>query len=183
MHSAPDFSKCILVCLSATDDTKGKLVRFFTGNTYNHVSILYKSHFWGKWMTIQVDNNGVEIIPVYTLLKENMYNKFYRCGTDLSVGIRNNIDYIGRKYDFLGVLGIGLKIIIKKLFNKSVKNLLDVASKVFCTEYLIMVMNDSDFSGSDKIDPSLSEPDDIDAILSKDNSSVEVVVSNLNEFK
>lgn len=183
MDFTPDLSQFILICFSATNDIKGKLVRLFTGNVYNHVSILYKSHFWDKWMSIQIDKNGVQILPVYALLKKDMYNKFYKCDVDLSVGIRKNIEYIGKKYDIFGVFGIGIKILIRKIFGRKIKNLLNVDSRVFCTEYLTMVMQDSGFPGSYEIDSSLSEPGDIIELLCNSNESSEIFVTDLDNFR
>jgi len=173
----------VIICLSSSDDLKGRLVRFFTKYQFNHVSIIYKSMFINKWMSIEVSKNGVHILPVYAVIKKNMYNKFYKCDYNLSLGISKNTCYIGRNYDIWGVFGIGVRIIIQKLFGVKIKNLFNIISKVFCTEYVVKVLIDSGFKGSDKIDPSLSEPRDIEDLLSNNNECKEIFITDLEFFK
>ena len=156
----------IYICTARSKTTYGKLIRWLTDSEYNHTFIAYECELFGGWEAVEVDAKGVNKIPLNKVLKGYTEVIAYRSiHTDLSIGLKKNKNAIGKKYDWLGIFGFAKEIIISKLFGKKTKNYWQSKNRLFCSEYVSKVLEDSEAYGFEKVDNALMNPEDILKIL------------------
>lgn len=129
-------SSRVLVCLSASNTWYGKMIRKVTGSTVNHAFIAYESALWGGWNAVQIDQRGVVGVPV-----QNVKYDYVECyefkDVDLNTAFPKSRDLVGDSYDWLGIVGFLLKIIVWRLFGKRLFNPLHRTGDLFCSEFVV----------------------------------------------
>ena len=135
----------VLIGFSRSNTLFGKIIRKVTGSHWNHAFILYESKLWGGWWGVQIDEKGVNKIPVQRLYPE--YDEYElwepKQYVDLSVGLRANREYIGARYDWLGILGYLCKWIVWHVSGRRVLNPIQDGAKMFCSEFCASVLQQS----------------------------------------
>jgi len=155
----------VLIGTTVNDTFYSRLVSFFTGSKYSHSVILYRSSLWGGWWMVQVDDKGIRKIPAETGLKQYSKIRVYECALSLQYGIKTLRYYIGKKYDWFGILGFLLKILISKIVKIEILNPMHDGSKLFCSEMCMKVLQQSGVPGTDCYDANSTSPGDLHEFL------------------
>lgn len=167
----------VTICFSSSDNWYGRLIRKITKGKVNHTFIEFSSHDWCNTQTIEIDNMGVR--QVNSKRKHLLVKRFKpkKRGGDiiLARSIRSSEDMIGKKYDWLAILGFTMKLLMWKFFFKRIKNPWHKANKMFCSEYVTKILQEARFSEVKRFNPEDVHPGFLMSVLenSKDWEEVE----------
>ena len=125
----------VLVCLTASNKFYAKLIRKITGSNVNHAFIAYKSKEWGGWWAVQTDNRGVVKIPAESV-EFNHIECYSFEDRDLSSAMKKMRYVYGEKYDWLGIFGFLIKLLVWRLSGRAIANPLHRKGELFCSEYV-----------------------------------------------
>lgn len=148
----------VLIGITTNDTFYSRLVSSLTGSRYSHTFIMYKSELWGGWWIVQVDDKGIRKVPADIYLKQYKSIEIYECAIDLENGVKAIRNYIGKKYDWLGIFGFWLKILWSKLFGVKILNPVNDEAKLFCSEMCMIILQTCDVPGTKYFDPSSTSP-------------------------
>jgi hypothetical protein len=156
----------IFICFSTSDTWYGYIIRKLTHSTVNHVFIEFSSNDWINRQAIQVDEDGIHQIPASKI----KYKKIIRYTPSILYGelvtsIRNHGNYIGAKYDFLGIFGILLTIIVKWITGRIISSPCQKANKMFCSEFVTDIVKEAGYPETYKLDPASTSPETLKFIL------------------
>jgi hypothetical protein len=160
----------VLICLAASKNWYGRLIRKLTGSKYNHAYIIYTSYLFGGWWGVEIAEDGVVKLPLEKIKAKYYLNDCFEYEYNLDLGLQRTRQMVGKKYDWLGVLGFGLKILIKRLFRRKVDNTLQAGGRLFCSEYVASVLKLAGAFGFEKVVPEEMSPGDIAKILLKNSA-------------
>ena len=80
---------------------------------------------------------------------------------DLQPGFIGVRDYIGKKYEYLSLLGSAIRILIWWIFGKKILNPIRNTARLTCSEFVSMIMKDAVLPDTDGWDPETVSPEDI----------------------
>lgn len=141
----------ILFAVTTSDALYSKILRWAMRSNINHSLILYESKEWGDWWAIEINERGVNKVPIDKLTRIG-YIECYECSVDLWPAMRATKDFVGERYDWLGLLGGLLKLIIYRLFRKVIKEPIHKDDRLFCSEYVAHIMYHAGLPGAGKVD-------------------------------
>lgn len=114
------------------------ITRYLTKSDFNHVYL--DIPVWGRRMVLEAASDGrVRVLPKF--YKKFSLRESYSCNFDTRFGLRVIAALLGRKYDFLGVLLIGLSLIANRWFGFDVSNWRWKTSNLKCSELLILFLS------------------------------------------
>lgn len=130
----------VMVCLSATDQWYGRLIRWATRSRVNHAFVAFKMDEFKQWMAIQIDERGVVITTLKDVLDETVYVDGFTCERDLWAGVLKQMRMFGWRYDWLGVVGFAWKILLYRLFRVDIRNAMQQKAALFCSEFVSQIL-------------------------------------------
>lgn len=133
----------VLICLSASSEWYGSAIRALTKADVNHAFIAYTSKEWGGYWGVQTDERGVVKVPV-----ENIKHKYVECyefpDLDLATAMVPFRDFVGERYDWLGIFGFLIKLIAWRVFGRSIVNPTHGRGQQFCSEAVVRFLQKVD---------------------------------------
>lgn len=148
----------MLVNISASDTWYGRAIRWATKSKFNHSFFTYRSDFWNRFYTTDIDERGVRLLPAAKVYRQFIRLESYECDIDLKEGLRKCQSDIGEGYDWGGVFGIFLSLFFKAFKNR---NAFENSSRMFCSEFVAKVLRSAKVPGSEKLEPDLVTPEDV----------------------
>lgn len=144
-----------------------QMIMFATGSDISHASIRF-SNTESNWM-VEAAKYGIQ---------PGWWNKFKSKNKIVHVFKFKNFDekkleeivdkcldkMIGKKYDYFGILGFAISIILRKLGFKNIKNIFGSKKMFFCSEFIMRVVEQIEKETKIKIfdgDPELTSPYDL----------------------
>ncbi len=143
-----------------------KIIRFFTRSLVSHTFLIVHNSFIGMDMILEAVPGGFHLVTLEAFDKK--YEIVYTVPiVDVDdAEIRKATKWLGRNYDYLGVLGT-LVVLAGRLFNRKWRNPINTKA-VFCSEALALLLQVSDYPNAEKLDPSATTPIDLYNFLKKD---------------
>jgi len=151
----------ILVVVSASDTFLGRVIRWLTSSPVNHTFLVYESYLWGGWWAAQIGSDGVKKIPANHALSKYVMTEFYEYRGNIARGLHACRAMVGEKYDFMGILGFLLKIVVWRLTGKRIKNPLHGKHEEFCSEFVASVLKAARVDHFVNCDPASVSPEDV----------------------
>lgn len=117
------------------------LVRTFTKSKASHVSLRFSGDE-SKWMVDATPTKGVWPGWWDTFTKKNKVVARYGI-RNIDEEILENItdqtmdEMVGKGFDYFGVIGLAIVVLVKLIFKKDIKNFLGSNKVFFCTEFLL----------------------------------------------
>jgi hypothetical protein len=157
----------VFICFSASDTWYGRMIRYLTQSDFNHVFLSYKSDMWGGWWATQVDDDGVRLLPLEKVVgKKKMPVECYETvSSDVFDGLVSVRDYIGSRYDWRGIFGFLVKLIVWRLFGKRILNPFHDRAKMFCSEFVMLILQKANIGNTMNYDASSASPEDVRKFL------------------
>lgn len=117
-----------------------RVIEWFTKGP-SHAALVYWSSTFQCWIQLGSEANGWIEIP---LRVPDIY-RLYRPpeGVDLWKGVRANVDQLGSWYDYGGLVGMSVVMVMWRWFKLKVKNPLQSKKMWFCSEAVAKIYNDS----------------------------------------
>lgn len=137
----------ILFAVTTSNALYSRILRWAMRSNINHSLVLYESSEWGGWWAVEINENGVNKIPVEKLSRVG-YMECYECSEDLWPAMRATRDFMGERYDWFGLLGGLAKLIIYRLFRRTIKSPTHRDDRLFCSEYVAHVMYHANLPGA-----------------------------------
>lgn len=157
----------ILVVVSASNGALGKIIRKLTGSPVNHCFLLYESAMWKGWWAAQIGLEGVQKLPAEKVKGKYSMCECYSYRGDLTPGVQKCRKMVGERYDFLGILGFLIKLLVWRLTGRRIKNPLHGKHEEFCSEFVASVLKEARIRDFLDCDPASLSPGDVrDKILS-----------------
>jgi len=133
---------------SKRNEIGAKIIRYGTkdnNQSFSDVPSHFFIMFFGFLVIDSTFSKGLAARNIDNFKKDNEIVKLY----DFSSNVSDDIYFyevserLGRKYDFIGILYIGWRIFLKKIFNTPIpkKNKLERKDKDFCTEVFEYITN------------------------------------------
>ena len=141
-------------------DFLGTLIRFFTKGYWNHIGLFKDSQIIIEARYVGVTETSFEDYISRSKLKKLQFS-LYRINTSIKnkkLMIKFMENEIGRKYDFLQVINLGLWLLFK--INRNIEPI-DLRHSWFCSELIAEAAYSINLRFSNNIDPDLIEPNDI----------------------
>jgi len=134
-------TQSINVCFSTTDSLISKIVRWITRSEVSHCMITYRDETFDRVMVLEADWFGFSNVPwsvwkrKNTLLERHSIIKVDEQKTTISLS--KLVDYLGSGYDYKGIISLSLRRFLKRF-----KNPFQSSSKLFCSESVVMFLED-----------------------------------------
>lgn len=148
----------VFICLSASRGLFQWAIRKLTRSKVNHAFLIYESGDFGGWFAVEIAEDGPTTIPAGRALKDKSYLEVYEPRFDLREGMKRRRGDLGRGYDWLGIVGFLLKLIVLRVFRRDIDNPLQDEGRSFCSEYVTGAIAASPDSQLDGIDPDNQAP-------------------------
>jgi hypothetical protein len=144
-----------------------RLIRWFTKSKASHCFLMVDDPFLGYSMLIvESDAHGVAIntpsrfnFAVNPLLKE--FNLQATHGIDLAPALKEAVnEYLGARYDYLGVVGMAWVLFWRRL-KKKVMNPLHQPKELFCSTFVTRVLQLAKYPGAELLTPQNTNAQDV----------------------
>jgi len=123
--------------------------------------MVIESPEWGGWMAAEIDEFGVRLLPAERVVSGCYRVEFYEGEDSLWPGLRAVRLYVGKKYDWLGIIGFTIRLAIWRLSGRRILNPVHDPTKMFCSEFCMSVLKLSGVPGTESIDPASTSPADL----------------------
>lgn len=150
----------VLVAVSASKTIYGKIVRWLMDSCVDHVFFVIESPEWGGWLSTEVNERGMLLVPAEHAIHNCLRVNFFECVESLWDGLRANRLYIGKKYDWLGIFGFVFRIIVWYLSGRRF-----LRPVIFCSDFCMSVLKSSCIKGTELVDSLSVSPKDLYSFL------------------
>lgn len=152
-------SERILIAPAATKEWWARIIRWVLRSKYNHVFFLYECKLWGGWWAADIRKQGVQKTPSEDALQRVKFIEYWACSMPLEKGLRKTRKFILSGYDFLGLLANLFRVLLWRITKFRWLKPCHSADKVFCSEYVAMVIALSDIPHSEDLEPAIVSPE------------------------
>lgn len=136
-----------------------KIIRFFTRSPVSHTFLIVHGSFLGMDMILEAVPGGFHLITLEAFAKKHEIVYTVPIPGIDGDAIRKATKWLGRNYDYLGVVGT-LVVLAGRLINKKWRNPINTKA-VFCSEALALLLQLSKYPGAETLDPSATTPIDL----------------------
>ena len=143
----------------------------------SHVFFEFSSNDWDAKQAIEIDNRGIIQIPAEQVEYKKIRRFIPREHEDelaLAKALSRAHNMVGRRYDWWGIFGFLIKLVLWHVFLKTIKNPWNKPNKYFCSEYAITVLQSSGFKETKYLTPNDTHPGQLIEALDKSYNWVEV---------
>jgi hypothetical protein len=78
----------------------------------------------------------------------------------IDVGIQKSFDWLGQRYDYIGLFGMFF-VMVARWFKKKIRNPLSSSTSMWCSEAGAKILQISGYPGAEKLDPPTTTPEDL----------------------
>lgn len=156
----------IKIGFSTSNNFISKTIRFFTRSKISHTFLLLDKAFMGEDMVMQATKGGFNLVTYSVFKQHNKIVELVEPGVSLVEGIKVATRWLGRDYDYLGVVGF-LFVLLGRIFSLRWRNPFNTDA-VFCSEVIVYILKSSNYPGAESLNPSTITPQDLYEFLKKD---------------
>jgi len=110
----------------------------------SHTYIKFYDVTLGIEMVAHSDFIGVVIVPLSKFVSDNIpIEEFEIIDPSLDASLRKNMRFIGRKYDFMNLIGWVPVLMFKNWFRRKIRNPLDDPQRMICVDFCLHITNDA----------------------------------------
>jgi len=135
------------------------LIKKFTKSESSHVAIGLE--IYGVPVLIHSTMGGVQISPRDKWMTNNYVVEEYEFVPNMSDGIKHACEHLGERYDYVGLLGYAIILIMWRWFRKKMKNPLASPIALVCSEFVCHVDHEKLIEEWMDLDPERTTPQDL----------------------
>jgi hypothetical protein len=166
--------RVVIVSISS-DDFVGRFIRWALHSKYNHSYILYESHLWSGWWAADIMPEGVVKRAAEKSMKRKALDiRFHECLAPLNSGLEKARRLVGAGYDWKGLFFNLIRFNLARFFKINWLKPAHRLDKLFCSEFVALVIQWSGVKSFAEVDPSMISPQEIFDILEGDEHFVQV---------
>lgn len=147
---------------SYSDSYISRFIRWVTSSPISHTFLWIELD--GKEFVAEASFTGFRLILKRNWDKDNIVYEIVEPIVPLDKGWESAEDWLGEAYGWKGLIGYGLVILARKL-KRQLHNPFHEHRSLFCSEANAIVIQDSGWPGSEKLDPASMSPADLFAFL------------------
>lgn len=148
----------VIIAFTTSDALYARFLRWVMDDRIHHCLLFYQSNVFGGWMAIEIDEEGPHVcVPGHAFSRISKM-ECYEVEQDLTPGIRAMKHYIGKGYDWKGIIVGVLFLLINKLFGLATVRTYHRVSKMFCSEYVTSVCRRAQVEGTLNLIPAMTWP-------------------------
>jgi len=155
----------ILIVPAATKEWWASIIRFVLRSKFNHIFIIYESMLWGSWWAVDIRKYGVVKVPSEKATDRVKYAEFWECRLPLERGLKETRKYVLSGYDILGVISASIKWALWRFTGFEWTRPVHSADKMWCPEYVAMIIRMSGIPHAESMEPAVSFPGDIQSFM------------------
>lgn len=137
-----------------------KIIRKLTGSTVSHAWLVFDDPVFEREMVIEATETGVVMTPFDVFSVRNDVVEILTPRISLHSGLKTAGQWLGESYDFTGLFGTAI-VLLGRWFKRRWKNPFNNAKAMFCSEFVVRVLQESGYPGSECLDPSATTPQDL----------------------
>lgn len=137
---------------STTNSWVSRSIRWVTGSSVSHAYIEFE--WLGRPFIMDADWSGVRIVP-----REKFRDQVVAL-IPVQVDLHLAFDFVGDRYDYGGLLGMGW-VILGRFLKRKWRNPFANARARFCSEMIVHMLQRAHYPGSGSLDPSTTSPQDL----------------------
>lgn len=158
------------VGFSTTDKLISRLIRWVTKAQVSHTFLIVE--LYGKLWVVGAEFNGMTMMSVEKFQKNNMIKAVCEVPELTDVHVGKAMESLGVAYDFGGLLG-GIFPQIGRWFKRKWKNPWNDQKALFCSEFLVLALQEAGLKGSEDLDPGAATPQDLlDFLITREIDSL-----------
>lgn len=146
----------VRIVFTARTNWFSRLVRWFTKSQVSHVFLEYDSSLWGGRWVAEATVGGVRKVPSYKARKNVVFE--YRFLGDPRPGCAAIASYFGNKYDYAGIVGFAVFILLWRWLHLKIKRPFTHSKAQLCSELVARWVKESGVPVAAYIDPELTTP-------------------------
>lgn len=146
-----------LVAFSTSNKLYAKILRKIMRSPIHHTYMYVEVEGLGI-MALEIDQGGIRFVNNTRPLNWAHRIDAFECSQDLTPGLLEMKNYIGKKYDWKGVIFGALRLLVKRYFNYESKKEIHNPNKMFCSEFVASVLKKSNLEGTQDWVPSKMSP-------------------------
>ena len=148
------------ILFSRTNKLVSRTIRLLTRSRISHTAISYLDHVLNQRIVLEADLSGYRLIPLNLFLRENKLVREIEIDHDLSTGLSQIANYLGSSYDFSGLFG-GVFVLLGKWLGRAWKNPFQNPHAMFCSEAIVIILQNSNYPGSERLVAANTSPADL----------------------
>ena len=138
-----------------------RLIRYCTGSKASHAWLLVEDTFFGLEMVMEATETGFRLVPYANFKAEgNDIVAVLEPPYSLDLGVHEAARWLGRRYDFAGLLG-SFFVILGRWLRRKWRNPLASPRAMFCSEAVVEVLQAAKYPDSSALDPASTTPQDL----------------------
>lgn len=159
-------------CVIESSGFLQRIIKVLTRSRVNHSFLVFLSTDFNTYWVMEAGKDGVLAAP-YRLTGEKITVFSHDKATTAILPSLST--YVGMGYDYMGLFGFVLSLILLRGFKRKIKNIFHGKRVMFCSEFTATVMRRCGIKAFKDIDPSLTSPGDLLRIMQgKDSGFVQV---------
>lgn len=155
----------IRIGFSTSTGLVSRAIRAFTRAKVSHCFLIVDDSFFGVTLVMEAQRNGFVLVPFKGYAESHQVIAVMEPLFPLDTGVKLSAEWLGTRYDYLGVVGMAL-VIAGRWLGRKVRNPLVSSHAVFCSEVLARVAIASEYPGSGALDPDDVSPAELLAFFS-----------------
>lgn len=126
--------------------------------------MLYFDDDFKRDMVIEANGSGFNVIPFSLFQRKNTVVCVHDLQRPLNQGLATLSEWIGTRYDGLGMIGMGW-VILGQWLRRRWSNPLGASKSLFCSEAIVRALQSDGFPGAKALDPEACSPADLMVFL------------------
>lgn len=151
-----EVSHDVRIVFTAKTNWFSRLIRWITNGTVSHVFLEYDSTLWGGRWVAEATVGGVRKVPSYKARKNVVFE--YRFLKDPRPGCTALAEYFGNKYDYVGMVGFAVFIVVWRWLHLKIKRPFRSSKAQLCSEFVARWFKASGVPVAAYLDPETTTP-------------------------
>lgn len=135
-------------------------IRFFTKSEVSHTWLLVDDPLFKRPMVLEATETGIVLTPFDRFATKNDVVCILDPKHPLDSGMSEAGAWLGERYDFLGLVGTAF-VLLGRWLKRKWKNPLSSSHAMFCSEFVVNVMQAAQYPGAENLVPTGTTPQDL----------------------
>ncbi len=156
------------------------LIRAMTHSRVSHTFLLVEDPAFELRLVLEAHSTGFRLVSFTRFVKDNKVIALVKPSHPVEPGLPQAGEWLGEKFDVLGLFGIFLTFLARYVRQRPWKNPFPTPSALFCSEVVIKTLKAAGYPGSGTLGDETTTPGEVLAFFERDP---DCVISRRKELK
>ena len=156
------------------------LIRSTTGSRTSHAWVQIHDPLFRRDLVLEAHATGLRLVPLTVFNLTNRVVAVAHPQCDLEGGLEAAGAWLGTRFDFEGLVGLFLELVLRRL-GGHVNNVLHGRSALFCSEAVTRLLQAGGYPRADALTPQDTTPEDLLEFLARDPSRCRIEYRGIAE--